>query len=604
MLRLELIQVKLAEVQANHFDLASLKPISAQLVHPGIRSHSDKGVRAYALVCLAEIFRICVPNPPLSVADQAFTLDAMANVLHLLSLATVSAYHDLAVDLLHSLCTVKSVALVAEIINADNQSELSRTPGSTAPPFGTDILTKYFKIAFDILKSPATSDKIKDDAKQIIIILVDESPEIPKQAAEILVSQFLDPVRKHHREVYQFTKLLCRDRYVELQRCMAQYFFSILDCSEFDKEGEEFHIKEKDLTELRTAHRLVAELFDAKPELVFHVLPMILHQLAATAIPAIRSLATLTMSRMLANSKRSNNLLLINKYEESWTCWIQRSQDRSAAVRMSWLEGAIVVLIRLSSSGHIRQVCSAWAERLEDVDDKVRTHACHQISEAINVKADVNQSALSLTTIMMHFDDNLLQKLANRLKDKKGRVRDAAFDAMGKIYGLGLSDVVNGDQAVNEKLGWIPSSFFKVMYVSDQSIDATMETYLLRDIFPASLDPSSLVDRLEVVFANMDSPAKKAFEAYFQRKRVFQMFMTKVLEICSMSSTSQADRVKSVHALVDKMASLFPDAGKAVDDILRFTKLNNSDIYRLFSECMNSTSQRDTIRKAEVWCHS
>lgn len=64
--RLKLFADELQELEQGEEDRDALTRPAKELVHPNLLQHKDKGVRAYATCCLADIFRLCAPEAPFS----------------------------------------------------------------------------------------------------------------------------------------------------------------------------------------------------------------------------------------------------------------------------------------------------------------------------------------------------------------------------------------------------------------------------------------------------------------------------------------------------------------------------------------------------------
>jgi len=65
--RLKVLGEELQEMeQGDDVDRDALTRYAKELVHPNLLQNKDKGVKAHAVHCLADIFRLCAPEAPFS----------------------------------------------------------------------------------------------------------------------------------------------------------------------------------------------------------------------------------------------------------------------------------------------------------------------------------------------------------------------------------------------------------------------------------------------------------------------------------------------------------------------------------------------------------
>ena len=117
--KLKALHAELAEMEQEHVDTSSLSAVRKELVNTSILLHRDRGVKAYAACCLADLLRLYAPDAPYTEHELR---DIFAFFFRQLSQGLKgpdSAYYNEYFHLLESLSTVKSVVLICDLPNAD-----------------------------------------------------------------------------------------------------------------------------------------------------------------------------------------------------------------------------------------------------------------------------------------------------------------------------------------------------------------------------------------------------------------------------------------------------------------------------------------------------
>ena len=166
-----------------------------ELISTSVFLHKDKGVKAYAACCIADLLSIYAPDAPYTASELRvsplpplhFTCPFVRSPLAFLGAQDIfqfffrqlvnglkgpdAPYYDQYVHLLRSLSRAKSVVLVCDLPHAD------------------ELLVEVFKDFFTLskLNLPATVEAFMAD---ILTALIDEAHSVLNEVLEILLSQF------------------------------------------------------------------------------------------------------------------------------------------------------------------------------------------------------------------------------------------------------------------------------------------------------------------------------------------------------------------------------------------------------------------------------
>ena len=238
--------------------------------------------------------------------------------------------------MLNSLATVKSIVLLTDIPAADQLSTL--------------LFTTFFDIIANSHQS-STGEQlgktVEINMTAILVIMVDESPNLPQDVIDVIVAQFLrtDPrvingaIGKGRKNVhpderqskfvltelpssYNVAKTVCNSAPEKMAKYISQYFNDIVvDASSSSsdpvakgKKGLHRRISfaldeddldggggpsEDDMRDLRKVHQLLRELWRACPGVLQNVIPQLEAELSAENLH-LRSLATETLGDIIS----------------------------------------------------------------------------------------------------------------------------------------------------------------------------------------------------------------------------------------------------------------------------------------------------------------
>lgn len=171
--KLKALHSELAEFEQDNIDVSSFGTIRKDLISTSILLHKDRGVKAYAACCLADILKLYAPDAPFTQAELRdifqFFFRQLTNGLK----GSDSAYYDQYFYLLESLSTVKSVVLVCDLNDSD------------------ELMVEVFRDFFALVRRDLAKN-IEMFMADILVALIDETQSVPSEVLETIMSQFMD----------------------------------------------------------------------------------------------------------------------------------------------------------------------------------------------------------------------------------------------------------------------------------------------------------------------------------------------------------------------------------------------------------------------------
>ncbi len=182
--KLKQLHQELAEMDQEHVDVPSLNAIRKDLISTSILLHKDRGVKAYAACCLADLLRLYAPDAPYNQNELRDIFQFFFRQLSTGLKGADSAYYNEYFHLLESLSTVKSVVLVCDLPNGD------------------ELMVDIFRDFFGLVRRDLPK-KIELFMADILIALIDECQSLPSEVLETIMAQFTDknavrPLSRNH----------------------------------------------------------------------------------------------------------------------------------------------------------------------------------------------------------------------------------------------------------------------------------------------------------------------------------------------------------------------------------------------------------------------
>ncbi|KAI0790526.1 armadillo-type protein [Abortiporus biennis] len=568
--KLKALHTELASLDQELVDTNSLSSVRKELINPSILLHKDRGVKAYAACCLADLLRLYAPDAPYTQPELRDIFSFFFRQLTTGLKGADSPYYNEYFHLLESLSTVKSVVLVCDLPNAD------------------DLMSEIFRGCFGLVRQELAK-KIELFIADILIALIDECQNLPHDVLHSILSQFMDKNPRMNQPAYRLAVQVCNATADKLQRHVCQYFTELIVNN----------AREEDYEEVRKAHELIKQLNRACPSLLHNVVPQLEEELRVEDHP-IRVMATQVLGEMFADKGGAD---FVRKYPTTWAFWLQRKNDKTPAVRLAFVEATKGVLANLPDARD--QIEDALHAKLLDPEEKVRAAVCKLYSE------------LDYEVALHHVSGKQLRSVANRAIDRKHSVQVEAINAVSRLYNLAYSEIENGDPAALQHFGWIPQAILHSAPTTSE-VKALVLQALTEFIipFPSStpstapsgskapeVDEVAWTDRLLFIMKSLDELAISILLGLSGIKSARPSVYERYLQACIANNGGVIDQEeeKIVHELstaIKKVASLFPDATKATEDLQNFAKMNENRLYKLLKTCLDPQTDLKNLIKA------
>ncbi|TDL19619.1 ARM repeat-containing protein [Rickenella mellea] len=618
--KLKALHTELAELDQENVNLKSLGACTKELVSTGILLHKDKGVKAYAACCLADLLRLYAPDAPYTAPELSDIFQFFFRQLATgLQRGSDSAYYSEYFHLLESLSTVKSVVLVCDLPGAD------------------ELMVQVFRDFFGLVRLDLAKN-VEMFMADILVALVDECQILPADVLDVIMAQFMDNAASststnkdnkdksdkekekennnaagltHTQPAYRLAVAVCNATADKLQRHVCQYFTDIIVSSAHDLSDENY-------ASVRSAHTLIKRLHHSCPSLLHSVVPQLEEELRVEEVQ-LRVMATQVLGEMFSDSGNfkggGSGGELEKKYPSTWALWVARKNDKSAVVRLAWVEACRGLVLGAQSEERRGVVEESLETKLYDPDEKIRGAACRLYAQ------------LDYETALHHVSAKMLRAVGGRGVDKKQSVRHEALTSIGKLYSVAYPEIENGDAGAIAHFAWIPEQVLHAV-TATLEVKPTAEQVLWQYILPlppktSDSDPGSgsggkggvgegaggtagagaWTDRLLTIMRYLDEKAVGTLLGISgvrnARPTVFERFVQCCVENNGGIIDEDEEAVKRrLNMVVKHIASFFHDPIKAAEDLHAFAKINEQRLYKLLTTCMDTQSDVKTIVKA------
>lgn len=690
--RLKTLSEELKSTEQELADRETLSPKAQELASGLLLGHKDKGVRAYALLCIVEMFRLLAPNAPYKQGQlkEIFTLFT-SHVVPALGNPS-DPYNQQHMEILVSLTNVKSIALIIDI----NSSET--------------MMLNLFTNCFDVMSGTGQGgEKLPKNLEyhmtSMLCTLIEECNPIPSGVVDIILAQFLraDPntmssgkkkggaivsdIILEPSPAFNMARSVCNTCAEPMDRAIGQYFSSVLiDASstfsskkvartkgkkrthaESEDESEDDGMltppAETDLQEVGKAHRLLRELWRSSPDVIQNIVPQLEAEVEGENAD-LRAMAVQTIGDMCAgigaagpppvttmdpaafppqslDSYRppapTQNVMLLpaaphafsSVYSNAYAHFATRYKDKSVLVRSAFATAAGRILLTSGGGKGLDaseedSLLRHLSDLLQDQDERVRLAAVQTIAHfdfpAVLQKLCKNGGVSDAGTPLCN--------LAERIKDPKRPVRNAAIDTLGRIWGVASGAIAEGGELVRQRLGPIPNKIVDAVYLNNPEVNAQIYRTLHETLLPVSypsirakatstdskrvadsqpgMDPSLNPDairaeRILVLVRDLEGRVKQAWNALQARQTTEKAkYMEAYLKASEELKTGKnaADANKSFDKLVRMIANWSTEPELAFEHLKKFAKHHDRRSFQLMRFCWSPESDYRKIQKA------
>ncbi|KAG8829342.1 hypothetical protein FRC17_006732 [Serendipita sp. 399] len=555
--------VSITESEPENIDLATFATVRKDLIGTPLLLHKDKGVKAYTACCIAELLNIYAPDAPYTAPELKLSSGLKGQD---------APYYQLYHDLLSSLSRTKSCVLICDLPQADEMM--------------TDVFKDFMNLAAQGLPQP-----IELYMTDIMVALLDESQSAPSEVVDILIAHFNTKKSAVSSPAFRITVDVCNAAADKLIRPVCQYFTDIIVQHRYsDAEGEEEEEDNRDFEAIRAAHSLVKRIHKYCPKLLMNVIPQLQEEMGLLNTQ-IRLLATQTLGDMFAHVQYGSELM--RNYRTTWVTWIARKNDKSAAIRLAFVEAAA----RLIGNSDMRtDIGEAMKAKTQDPEEKIRAAVCKAFGD------------LDFETSAYHVSEDMLRAIAGRCLDKRNPVRVEAFDAIGKLYSLASPEIERGSAVAIAQFGWIPVHLFETTSILEVKVLA--EDIIARYILPLpsfsakdDVDEDVWTRRLLMIVSNGRPGVFDAVMAMsglnYSRPTPYYEFIETCLEYNGGTMNSnEAEITTRLHRLAKILASKFPNALKVEEDLIAFAKHHDRRLYKHLKTAMDPQTDLTGLVKA------
>ncbi|KAK8847427.1 hypothetical protein IAR55_005285 [Kwoniella newhampshirensis] len=597
--RIKSLHQKLASLEQDLTDPRSLDQVKKPLIHPNILHHKDRGVKAYAACCLADLLRLYAPDAPYNATQlrdifQFMSTQIMLNLkvqnsqarplqpsknksneatqqsqTQLSQRITDIPYYAEYYHLIENLATIKSVALIVDV------------------PGGDELIEGFFTGFMEIIR-PDMSKTVIRYLRDILVALAEEATALPAGVMDCIVSQFETYASKPETLSFQLTVDVCNQVADRLKRPIYAHFSEVQLSHGRDP-------SQNDLKILTDSHQLMLTINRFCPDLLLNVVPLLEENLKAADEIPLRQLSVKTLGTMFSHRPGTEDPA--KKYPSAWRAWVGRKLDKALPVRLAWVAGAKGILVNHPELR--KELEPHLVDRLEDADERVRAAVCRILG------------SMDYETALHHLGKQTLQAVGARLSDKRASVRTEAANGLAKLWNLAYSEIETGNPEAVAQFSWIPQAMLLAYFRRDSTTELRSQMMM---VFKSSIvplpketdDEQAWVDRLLLVASSLDGNSFKALEKMsgligFSRGQSPYMAFVHTCEQNNggVVDENAQDVKRRLDFIIDAIARMsFGDVEKAKKDLQGFAAVNEPRLYKLYKTCVDMQSTLLSVVKA------
>ncbi|KAI3974585.1 hypothetical protein MKX01_004500 [Papaver californicum] len=530
--------------------LDSMQPCLNAMVKPELLKQQDGDVKLLVATCLCEITRITAPEAPYS-----------DDILRDIFILIVGTFHGLSdtsgpsfgrrVVILETLAKYRSCVVMLDLECDDLVNEMFST---------------FFAVASD-----DHSESVLTSMQTIMVLLLDESEEIPENLLIILLSVLgrgNSDVSMAARRVGMKVIELCA---VKLEPCIKQLLVPLMSGDETSSNSNFDY------------HEVIYDIYRCAPQILSGIIPHLTGELLTDQL-AIRLKAVKLLGDLFALPDYS----ISEAFQPLFSEFLKRLTDKVVEVRVAVVEHLKSCLLSNPSRPEADQIISALSDRLLDYDESVRK----QVVTALCDLACHNLISIPVESAKL---------VAERLRDKSLLVKKYTMDRLVEIYRLYCFKCSDGSMNCNE-YDWIPAKIVRCSYDKDFRSE-TIEMVLCESLFPGHF---SIRDKVKIwvkIFSGFDKFEVKALEKIMEQKQRLQQEMQKYLSLRQMYQDGDATELeKKTSPLFRYMSRGFIDPAKAEEGFKVLDQLQDANMWKTLMNLTdpNTTFQQSCMRRDDL----
>ncbi|KAM3587233.1 Sister chromatid cohesion protein pds5 [Umbelopsis sp. WA50703] len=387
------------------------------------------------------------------------------------------------------------------------------------------MMTELFKTILG-LANFEIENKVQVCFVDIMIQLIDEERDVPREVADIIFEQ----LQQKSQTAYRMAVELCKSTSEVLQRYICQHFSDILMEAKSSDD-------EQDYEQLKEAHELIQEIHKTVPDVLLSVIPQLEEETKVEDVH-VRALGTKTLGIMFA--------------------------ERNSFVAQNY---PLLIVVYLKA---------CLEQKLIDPEEKVRAAVCKTLRQ------------LELDVVKSHIPKSTLEKVSLRCKDKKPLVQQEALGTLGFIFDQAYDEILLGNSDCKQLFYWIPTAIFNCIYADDSHLTCSIEKAMVDHIIPANENSIEYSKRMLLVLLSLDERATVAFEALMQRQCVSVSVIRRIVEACRTSNNSDNITNTNMEILIKSVASKLPEPIRVTNNLRRFCDLNDEVLLDCLEAQLNS----------------
>ncbi|KAI9343084.1 armadillo-type protein [Zopfochytrium polystomum] len=557
--RLQELHGQLSKLEQQNVDRTSLAVVRKDLASPSLLHHRDKGVRALTACCLADILSLFAPDAPYKQHELKDIFEFFLKQINYIG-DLESPYFPNYFYLLESLSTVKSVVLVLDL-NAE------------------ELVVQFFKDIFQLVR-PDFQKNVYGFLLDILQQLVEECQFLNSEVVDTIISQFNTKRRAENSAAFQMAVDLCNNATDKLQRYVCQYFSDVfISATRGGGDDDENSSHE----EFERAHALILEINAVARGVLLSVIPLLEEELKYDDAH-VRALAMDVLGKMISGI--GSRVAVI--YTTAWKNWLDRRNDKSTPIRVSWLAYCPDILRHHPELS--QELCQCLEQKLQDPDEKVRLAAVKVVGQ-LDVVCAGNTSS------------EVLQQVMLRARDRKHNIRNEAIRALARLFKMMYTDIVNPlETAAADKYGGIPGNLLELLYLNESETNHMVEKVWHEDILPPNYDDAARTDRLLKIVAVLNDRQYNAFVSMLDRQANMRKTINIFLNECEAWNGGIVDKDKDLvetrlNQVIQFLAYKFSDPKRASAHLLKFAKNNENRVYKLLRAIMDESAEYKAILK-------